>query len=129
MNKNDQRITTLDEPGAEGAEVVAETVAPAPASLGKKKTVGKGDVVVAGDGMSGRKLRVTIHQGQDDLGREPVFVGLNGYSYLIKRGEEVEVPEEVVAILQSAVQSHFENTKAGLIERKVPRHSMSVRAV
>lgn len=32
--------------------------------------------------------------------KEPVYVGLNGYGYLIKRGEEVEVPIGVAEILQ-----------------------------
>lgn len=34
--------------------------------------------------------------------KDDVFVGVNGKTYLIKRGEEVEVPESVVEVLKNS---------------------------
>lgn len=42
------------------------------------------------------KIRIPVsRENKDD-----VYVGLNGVGYLIKRGQEVEVPEGVYEILQ-----------------------------
>lgn len=119
---NDARITTLDD----------ETPIPAP-TLGKKKAVAAAEVVtdaapatVDANGMSGKKVEITIHQGEGDMGREDIFVGINGYAYQIKRGERVTVPVEVKEVIENALTIHQEYTKAGVVERKVPRHTMSV---
>ena len=42
------------------------------------------------------KIRIPITRDQQD----DVFVGVNGRTWLIKRGVEVEVPECVVEVLQ-----------------------------
>lgn len=34
--------------------------------------------------------------------KDDVFVGVNGKTYLIKRGEEVEVPESVAEVLKNS---------------------------
>ena len=47
------------------------------------------------------KVKVTLpraHRGES----ESVYVGINGVGYLIPRGKEVEVPEEVAAELDRA---------------------------
>lgn len=48
--------------------------------------------------------RVTVRlprlQGQNALQRE--FFSVNGKNYLIKRGEEVEIPEEVAEVIRNA---------------------------
>lgn len=41
------------------------------------------------------KLPLSKHEKDD------VYVAINGKSYLIKRGETVEVPEEVVEVLEN----------------------------
>lgn len=46
------------------------------------------------------KIRIPLsRENKDD-----VYVGLNGVGYLIKRGQEVEVPEGVYEILQRQEQ-------------------------
>ena len=42
------------------------------------------------------KLRLFRDNGEY---REPVFVAVNGESYLIRRGETVEVPDYIAAVL------------------------------
>lgn len=44
--------------------------------------------------------KVTIRLPLTRTEKEDVFVGINGKTYLIRRGEEVEVPANVAAVLQ-----------------------------
>lgn len=44
------------------------------------------------------KIKLPKYQGAPD----PVEVGVNGYFFIIKRGEEVEVPPAVKEILENA---------------------------
>ena len=46
--------------------------------------------------------------------REPVFVAVNGESYLIRRGEEVEVPDYIAAVLEQSTKQDART--AALIE-------------
>lgn len=43
------------------------------------------------------KIKIPLTRTETD----DVFVGVNGKTYLIKRGEEVEVPESVVEVLNN----------------------------
>lgn len=43
-------------------------------------------------------VRIRLHLTRDQ--KDDVYVGLNGVGYLIKRGQEVDVPEGVAEILQ-----------------------------
>lgn len=52
---------------------------------------------------------VTIMIAEDENDRQPVFVGVNGKSYRIKRGMEVEVPASVAEVLKNAKQSSYRN--------------------
>lgn len=45
-----------------------------------------------------KKVKIKIPLTREE--KEPVYVCLNGKSYLIKRGKEVEVPAGVAEILQ-----------------------------
>jgi len=45
---------------------------------------------------------VMIPETKDD--KQPVFVGHNGKSYRIRRGEPVEIPPHVLQVLRDAVQ-------------------------
>jgi len=47
-----------------------------------------------------KKRRILIPSTEKD--RDPVSVQVNGYCYVIKRDEEVEVPEAVVEVLKNA---------------------------
>ena len=55
------------------------------------------------------KNTVTIVISEDDNDSQPVFVGVNGKSYRIKRGMEVAVPKEVADVLQQSKQRFFRN--------------------
>ncbi len=45
-----------------------------------------------------KKVKIKLPLSRNE--KEDVFVGLNGKTYLIKRGEEVEVPVGVAKILE-----------------------------
>lgn len=50
--------------------------------------------------------RITIIlEENDDIPPTGLFVGINGRSYLVRAGEEVSVPEEVVYVLNDAVMA------------------------
>lgn len=47
------------------------------------------------------RIAITIHKSPTD--KQPVPVGVNGKTWLIKRGVKVEVPKSVIEILNNAV--------------------------
>lgn len=47
-------------------------------------------------------IRFRIPTGRSDLDKQDVFVAVNGKSYLIKRGETVELPKSVVEVLENS---------------------------
>ncbi len=57
-----------------------------------------------------KRVRILISEGSEqDL--PYVFVGVNGQSYQISRGEEVDVPVEVLEVLDNAVTVTYVKTK------------------
>lgn len=93
----------------------------APKKSGAKKSA---------DGLSGKKVRLTIHKSQDKNAVKDVFIGLNGVGYRIVRGEEVIVPEEVANVLTDAVELRVEQEADGtLTHREVPSYPFSVKPV
>jgi len=55
-------------------------------------------------GLSGKTTTINLFYDGDRY-KDPLFVGLNGMTWLIKRGEPVEVPVEVAEIInQSLIQ-------------------------
>ncbi len=46
-----------------------------------------------------------ILEENDDIPPTGLFVGVNGRGYLLKPGEEIEVPQAVVEVLENAVTS------------------------
>lgn len=82
-------------------------------------------VAKAGKGKSGR-VRLTIHEQEGAGGNDDVFVSVNEVGYQIKRGHEVEVPPEVVEVLNNAVMTVYEPLKeGGMRERNVRRYNFS----
>ena len=80
-----------------------------------------------GSGLSGKKVDITIHNGDGDSGKLPVDVGVNGYLWRIKRNMRVTVPIEVVGVLQNAVQAQYsKGEKNAEIKSEVPRFPMTV---
>lgn len=83
------------------------------------KKPAKAKAPVDPDALSGKKVRLTIHKDGSPQAVKDVFVGINGVGYLIKRGEEVVVPVEVVNILENAIETRYEQDGDQLIARDV----------
>jgi hypothetical protein len=87
-------------------------------------------VANTGDHMSGEKMEVTIHQGEGELGRQAVFLGINGEGTLVPRGVPCKLPVELVEILDNATMTVYEPTTNGqTIEREVKRYSYTAKAI
>jgi len=72
-------------------------------------------------------VTITIHE--DPNNKQPVFVGVNGKSYRIKRGVPVSVPRAVVENLNDAVRvEYYQDEDRNRIARKVPAYPFSVHA-
>jgi len=69
---------------------------------------------------------VTIVIAEDEQDTQPAFVGVNGKSYRIRRGEPVAVPPEVVAVLNDA-QQVVVNAKTGQ-SKKIPTYPFRVES-
>ena len=86
-------------------------------------------VAVAGanhdDALSGKKVNVTFHEQDGDLGKLPVQVGLNGFAYYIPRNTPVEIPIEVLQVVQDAQETVYESKQGLVQERKKPRFSFT----
>mgnify|MGYP000479304397 CR=1 FL=1 len=108
---NDTTVTTLDD----------ETPAEKPTKAAKVEKA-KPNQAMADAGITGSRKSITIFTGEGDAGREDVFVGVNGFSFKIKRGKPVEVPVEVVEVLNNAVTTKYENGEA----IHIPRYAFAV---
>ena len=56
-----------------------------------------------------KKVRILIPSTETE--RDAVPVGVCGYTYLIKRDEEVEVPQSVVSVLRDAKMTIYRQVK------------------
>ncbi|ATQ79227.1 hypothetical protein CR152_32140 (plasmid) [Massilia violaceinigra] len=85
-------------------------------------------VVDHGDNLSGEKVQVTIANGVGELGRQSVFLSLNGHGFNVPRGVPCVVPVEVSAILENATMTEYEAGAHGAtIEREVQRFSYTIK--
>ncbi len=66
-----------------------------------KEIIGTSDIAVELS-KKDEMVRFRIAKGSSDKERGPVFVGINGKSYLIQRGITVEMPRAVVEVLENA---------------------------
>jgi hypothetical protein len=57
------------------------------------------------------KVEINIAKTADNEG--DVAIGINGHTYLIKRGEWVKVPQSVFEVLENAVMEHFKQVERG----------------
>lgn len=110
---NQENIVTLD-------DAPAPVVADAPKRGKKAETAERR---ITDEGFSGKMVRVIINEGTDDMGKEPVDVGVNGKVWRIKRNEEVLIPVEVFGVIKNAVQVSYAHGTSGVEERKVHRFS------
>jgi hypothetical protein len=113
---NDTQVSSIDDTPANSA------AAPKVAGAKRQPKVDGHDVA-----LSGKKKTITIHVSDAENGQDAVPIGLNGYMYLVPRGVPVEVPEEIVGILENAKTSTFHPSKDGdLVERVHNRFAFSV---
>lgn len=88
---------------AEAAKQAAESKL---ASMGNEaeEQAAKEEEVLARQIRAMRKVRIVIPSGKSEKERFPVPVQVNGQAFLIKRDEEVNVPEAVCSALDLAVE-------------------------
>lgn len=63
------------------------------------------------------KVKIIIPAQNDKVGSEPVFVAVNAKTYRIVRGEEVEVPLEVIEVLKNAVEARYRQKEDGTLAK------------
>lgn len=115
---SDTQVTTLDD------DTATASAAPATDKSGRAgKAATKASTAIAAEaGLSGKRKTIVIHAGEGAAGREDVPVGVNGVMFNIKRGKPVDVPAEVVHVLENAVTTVYENGEA----IDTPRFAFSV---
>ncbi len=103
----------------------------APSAGALPRAAAKASVKVNGHdaALSGKLARVTIHAGQGKDGQEAVFLGLNGYAYQVPRGTPVEIPMELLGVLETAVAENVTTEDAKVLTSNSPRYAYSVHAV
>tara|TARA_R110000782_G_scaffold265815_1_gene359811 strand:- start:1181 stop:1660 length:480 start_codon:yes stop_codon:yes gene_type:complete len=80
-------------------------------SLIKSKGI-PSDKPLEGKDVSGAKrIKIIIHESADPNAVNPVFVGVNGKGYTITRGQEVDVPNGVLEVLNNARETLYERKK------------------
>ena len=98
--KKDTMATKKETTAADAVENAVETVEKTEA-MAEAKAEEKAEA--KDDGM------VTIHLFKDDdRYSAPVFVGVNGDSYLIQRGMDVKVPKAVAEVLEHSIKQDAE---------------------
>ncbi len=113
---NEKRVVTIDDEPEQTAALPVNS-APVVEIVGANHD----------DQLSGEKVKIEIHESENDTGKDDVFVQINGYAYKIKRGVEVVVPVEVLNVLENATMTIYENAQGGGHgERSVKRFSYSV---
>ena len=109
---NDTKITSIDDVPVQAEKTVA-----------KAKVKGANHDVE----LSGKTRTITIHTSDLEGGHEAVFLSINGYGYQIPRGIPIEVPTEVLHVLENAkITSYVQGKAAGeFIERTTQRFAFS----
>jgi antitoxin component of MazEF toxin-antitoxin module len=76
----------------------------------------------------GDKADILIPSTRGDDGKDAVFVGVNGSTFLIKRDQKVRIPVEILEALNNAIQDEFELDKRNdqLKSVKTPRFVVQV---
>lgn len=76
-----------------------------------------------------KRIKIIISSSAGPGGKDDVYVGADGRSFLIQRDVEVEVPPVVKAALDLAVMTEFETDSSGKLTgnvREVPRYNVKV---
>jgi hypothetical protein len=78
-----------------------------------------------------KKVMLEIHKVEGDSGSTHVPVAVNGKTWLIKRGERVEVPCYIAEVLQNAVKDVFlfdDQTKS-IVKKEMPAYPFSAQPI
>lgn len=59
------------------------------------------------DNAKGKKILVTLPLNQGQNANQDEYFSVNGKPYLIKRGVEVEIPEEVAEVIRNAEKANL----------------------
>lgn len=106
------------------------TIDDEPAKVEIKKAL---DIAVTdnADAMTGERVEVNIQPGEGEVGKQAVFLSINGHPMNIPRGIPVNLPIEAVEILDNATQVVYEHDKASgkMLEREVKRFAYTVRPI
>ena len=51
---------------------------------------------------------VTVRLQEDETNKHDLPLGVNGKTYLLKRGEDVSVPRDVYEVLKDCVEDHYD---------------------
>lgn len=79
--------------------------------------------------LSGRKAMVTLHPGSEEGGSDAQVIGINGFMWQVPRGEPVEVPIELLWVMENAVTQHVSTRQDGSIAtRETPRFAYTVHS-
>jgi len=77
-----------------------------------------------------RMVKVSIHKTEGDTGSSAVPVSVNGKTWLIKRGVEVEVPFYVAEVLANAVKDTYaqDDVTKAIIKNEVHAYPFTASA-
>ncbi len=74
-----------------------------------------------------KTVKIVIHKSETDPKSKVVPVSINGKTWLIKRGEQVDVPLSVLEVLKNASKDTYAQDDNGeLVKRVVPSYPFSV---
>jgi len=108
MSREDLEATAKDlglsYPGNTGDDTLRKKIQEA---LGDESVPLSKSAAVATGNAKERQFEIIISTHEQD--KQPVQGGVNGRSFVIKRGEKVVVSESIVEILKNAVQFHYDS--------------------
>jgi hypothetical protein len=79
-----------------------------------------------------KMVTINVHPDGTKGAEKAIFVGLNGVGYRIKRGVDVQVPREVMLVLQESVKTVYEQVtnedgSVRMEAREIPTYPFSVK--
>lgn len=116
----------LEEARAEAAAIVAKAKKEAEAEVEKAKKAAEKAAADKAPSPTGPKMvKIRLFKDNDKY-KDDVFVAVNGRSYQIKRGEDVEVPDFVAEVLEQSAKQ--DAATASLIEQESSRYQAEAKA-
>ncbi len=139
---NDDTLTNVPEAPLDQSEairILTEKLAQSEAArkAAEDKAVAAEEKVAAGvanqsQASSKERWAIVIDEASSETENHEVFVQVNGRAYQIQRGQEVQVPPEVIDVLKNAVigrsQQMFDEfgRPKGIQVREAPRHPFHI---